>query len=155
MRLFVAVELPDAVHEAIGHGLGALRRDLPPSRWVRREGCVTLKFLGEQDEVCEALAGRLAPQLAALAPVSVSLGGRLLPTRAAAARRLAGQPGGEPRDLGRGGESVSASRAGENVHVLPPHHAGPDRAAVGLTRGGDFLHAVEQWQLRHSNAREW
>lgn len=77
MRLFVAVELPEAVHETIARGLGSLRRDLPPSRWVRREAMhVTLKFLGEQPEaVVGELTDRLGPRLAALAPVTIALGG--------------------------------------------------------------------------------
>jgi 2'-5' RNA ligase len=77
MRLFVAVDLPDAVREALGHGLGALRRDQPPARWVHAEGMhLTVKFLGERPpEIVEALDAAARPALAGLAPVTVRLEG--------------------------------------------------------------------------------
>lgn len=77
MRLFIAVELPDEVREVLAAGLGRLKRDQPPARWVRVEGVhLTLKFLGEQPE--EILAGLDREVPAALAPletVRVQLGG--------------------------------------------------------------------------------
>lgn len=77
MRLFVAVELPEAVKGVLREGLGRLRRDLPPARWVRVDGMhLTLKFLGEQDAtVPDALAAAVEPAFSALAPVEVGLGG--------------------------------------------------------------------------------
>ena len=49
LRLFVAVDLPEAVREALARIQQELRgRDLPGLRWVRPEGIhLTLKFLGE------------------------------------------------------------------------------------------------------------
>jgi 2'-5' RNA ligase len=77
MRLFVAVELPEEVHEVLVRGLGLLKRDQPPARWVRPEGMhITLKFLGEQaQEVVDGLDRALPTALAALAPTTVELGG--------------------------------------------------------------------------------
>lgn len=77
MRLFLAVELPAGVREVLARGLGQLRRDLPPARWVRAEGVhLTLKFLGEQPETTVGRLGEVVPaSLAGLAPVTVRLGG--------------------------------------------------------------------------------
>src|ERR1700676_5047042 len=48
MRLFVALDIPDAVREAIGALVAKLWRTFPHGRWVRMEGVhVTLKFVGE------------------------------------------------------------------------------------------------------------
>ncbi|MEE8443032.1 MAG: RNA 2',3'-cyclic phosphodiesterase [Dehalococcoidia bacterium] len=48
LRLFIAVELPDAVHQFISQVIGEFRQhDLPGIRWVRPDGVhLTLKFLG-------------------------------------------------------------------------------------------------------------
>lgn len=77
MRLFFAVELPAEQHRRIAEGLAALRRRLPPARWVRPEGVhITLKFLGELP--AEGVGGLLADAQAALGtaqPVRVVLGG--------------------------------------------------------------------------------
>lgn len=62
-RLFIAVDLPEAVREALGRLQSDLRRrDLSGLRWVRPEGIhLTLKFLGETP------AGRVTPIREALA----------------------------------------------------------------------------------------
>ncbi len=64
MRLFVAVDVPDAISDAIERDVvGPLRDVLPGARWTRPEGRhLTLKFLGEvADErlegVGEAMSG--------------------------------------------------------------------------------------------------
>ncbi|MGD1147128.1 MAG: RNA 2',3'-cyclic phosphodiesterase [Thermoanaerobaculaceae bacterium] len=77
MRLFVAVELPQAVREVLAAGLGRLKADQPSARWVRAEGMhVTLKFLGEQpEEIVDGLGRAVPPLLAALPAVHVRLGG--------------------------------------------------------------------------------
>ena len=159
MRLFVAVELPEAVHDAIGRGLGALRRDLPPSRWVRREGMhVTLKFLGEQPEtLIAALAGRLAPRLAALTPVTVSLGGGgFFPHERRP--RVAWLGGRAP-----GLESWAAAVEEEAVACGVPAEARPFSLHITLARierpwgeraVDDFLHAVGRWHLEPFEASE-
>jgi 2'-5' RNA ligase len=77
MRLFIAVDLPEEVREVLSHGLGPLKRDQPPARWVRPQGIhITLKFLGEQPaELVERLDGAVRGALASLTPVTVRLGG--------------------------------------------------------------------------------
>jgi 2'-5' RNA ligase len=159
MRLFVAVELPDAVHEAIGRGLGALRRGLPPSRWVRREGMhVTLRFLGEQAEsLVDELAGRLAPRLATETPVTIALGGGgFFPHE----RR--------PRVAWLGGRAPGLERwaaAAEEAAVAcgVPAEARPFSLHITLARierpwdaraVDDFVHALGRWQLEPFEARE-
>ncbi len=48
MRLFVALDIPDAVREALAKISRDLRALCPTARWVRLEGVhVTLKFIGE------------------------------------------------------------------------------------------------------------
>ena len=87
LRLFVAVELPDDVRDAISRTIGSLRPALGDDRslrWVRPEGIhITLKFLGAVDPVrVPALhtALRIGVRVASpfeLAPAAVgSFGGR-------------------------------------------------------------------------------
>jgi len=48
MRLFVALDIPDAVRNAIAGYVDELRRAAPEGKWVRDESYhVTLKFIGE------------------------------------------------------------------------------------------------------------
>jgi len=48
MRLFVAIDIPDTVREALARLMGELRPLCSGARWVRIEGAhLTLKFLGE------------------------------------------------------------------------------------------------------------
>ena len=77
MRLFVAVELPDAARAVLARGVAHLKRDQPDARWVRPESLhLTLKFIGEQELGCaETLAGSMPAALASCAPVAVRLGG--------------------------------------------------------------------------------
>ena len=51
MRLFVALEIPPAVRDAVAGELGRYRRGVPAARWVRPEAWhVTLAFLGPVGE---------------------------------------------------------------------------------------------------------
>ncbi len=77
MRLFVAVEMPDEVRAVLAAGLGRLKRDQPPARWVRPEGMhLTLKFLGERPAtLVDHLDPPAAAALVALDPARVRLGG--------------------------------------------------------------------------------
>ena len=77
MRLFIAVELPGGVRAVLRAGLGALKRNLPPARWVRAEGMhLTLKFLGEQrPELVEGLDPIVTKAVGSFRPVAVQLGG--------------------------------------------------------------------------------
>ena len=59
MRLFVAVDLPEAIRAALRDLMQELRRELPDLRWVRPEGIhITLKFLGEVSEPDAAVLRR-------------------------------------------------------------------------------------------------
>ncbi len=65
MRLFVALELTPAIHEALRALVGKLERTGADLRWVRPEGMhLTLKFIGE------VASEKLAPIKAALARAS-------------------------------------------------------------------------------------
>lgn len=64
MRLFVAIDIPQAVREAIGELITRLRVESRDAKWVRPEVIhVTLKFIGEAD------AKQLDPIRTALASV--------------------------------------------------------------------------------------
>jgi 2'-5' RNA ligase len=159
VRLFVAVELPEAVHQVIGHGLGLLRRDLPPSRWVRREGMhVTLKFLGEQPEpLVDELAGRLAPRLAKEVPVTIVLGGGgFFPHER---RPRVAWLGGRAPGLERWAAAVEEEAVACGVPAEPrPFSLHLTLARIerpwGRRAVDDFLHAVGRWQLEPFEARE-
>jgi RNA 2',3'-cyclic 3'-phosphodiesterase len=62
VRLFVALDLPEAVRQAFRELISQLKKSSPNARWVRPEGIhVTLKFIGHTDErnlesICAALA---------------------------------------------------------------------------------------------------
>lgn len=48
MRLFVAIDIPQAVRDALGELMARLRTESREAKWVRPEGMhVTLKFIGE------------------------------------------------------------------------------------------------------------
>ncbi len=48
MRLFVAIDLPEAIHAAISELMTRLKPASPTLRWVHHEGIhLTLKFIGE------------------------------------------------------------------------------------------------------------
>lgn len=83
MRLFVAVELPEALRAQLGAGVERLRRELPPARWVRCENVhITLAFLGEVDgSAGNAVAAGLAAAAQALTPTVVApAGGGFFPS---------------------------------------------------------------------------
>ncbi len=51
MRLFVALDLPDAVHQKLRDLIDELKRESPDVKWVNPEGIhVTLKFIGHVDD---------------------------------------------------------------------------------------------------------
>jgi 2'-5' RNA ligase len=64
VRLFVALDLPDAVRQSLRELIARLKPECRGAKWVRPEGMhVTLKFIGEVD------AEKLEPICAALAEV--------------------------------------------------------------------------------------
>ena len=77
LRLFVAVELPDEVREALAALQADLRRrGLDGLRWVRPEGIhLTLKFLGETpSHKLPAIQAALAESVKGVPPHRLSLG---------------------------------------------------------------------------------
>lgn len=51
MRLFIALDIPDAIRERIARFVDGVREFAPNARWVRAESLhVTLKFIGEKPE---------------------------------------------------------------------------------------------------------
>jgi RNA 2',3'-cyclic 3'-phosphodiesterase len=64
MRLFVALDIPDAVRRALRELMARLKPECTGARWVRPQGMhVTLKFLGETEE------SKLDPIRAALSSI--------------------------------------------------------------------------------------
>jgi RNA 2',3'-cyclic 3'-phosphodiesterase len=64
VRLFLALDLPEAVRQAFRELISQLKKSCPNARWVRPEGIhVTLKFIGHTDE------NNVEPICAALAPI--------------------------------------------------------------------------------------
>jgi len=62
VRLFVALDLPEAVRQEVWELIARIRKECPAARWLRPEGIhITLKFIGGTDDkhfgaVCMALA---------------------------------------------------------------------------------------------------
>jgi 2'-5' RNA ligase len=74
MRLFVALDIPDAIRQAIADYVDELRRVAPDAKWVRDESYhITLKFIGEwRREVREVID---ALQTVEAAPVTLAIRG--------------------------------------------------------------------------------
>lgn len=87
MRSFVAIELPAAVRAELASRVAALRRQLPPARWVpTRNYHLTLRFLGDVEaSQAAALAARLAVVFQRATPFELQLvdGGCFPPRRPA------------------------------------------------------------------------
>jgi RNA 2',3'-cyclic 3'-phosphodiesterase len=76
VRLFVALNLPPAVREALWAATAPVRDLTLPVKWARRDGVhLTLKFLGDvTDEQEPELAAALARAATGTRPLSLSLG---------------------------------------------------------------------------------
>jgi RNA 2',3'-cyclic 3'-phosphodiesterase len=76
VRLFVALDIPDAVREALAELSDRLKKTCPDARWVRLEGVhITLKFLGEvPTEQVDGIRQALH-QLPSFAPIEVRFAG--------------------------------------------------------------------------------
>jgi len=76
LRLFIALEIPDAVRQAVGTIVERLRPAAPAARWTRIEGIhITLKFIGQvKPEVVRAIETALAG-IRSDGPVHVSFRG--------------------------------------------------------------------------------
>ena len=76
MRLFVALELSDAVRMTVRELLDRLQRARADVRWVRPEGMhLTLKFIGEVPEEKVAPIKRALAQAASAKPVAMAFRG--------------------------------------------------------------------------------
>ncbi len=73
MRVFVALDIPDRIRQALAGLIGKLERTCRGARWVRVEGLhVTLKFIGEAaPEMVERIQAELAT-IRLAAPVETS-----------------------------------------------------------------------------------
>lgn len=73
MRVFVALDIPEEIRQAIGGHIGQWEKMCRGARWVRVAGLhVTLKFVGEaQPEMIERIESRLA-SIRLTAPVEMS-----------------------------------------------------------------------------------
>jgi len=61
MRSFIAIDLPEPIHQELARQQAAFRRLCPDARWTRTEGIhLTLKFLGQ---ISEAQLGQVAEAL--------------------------------------------------------------------------------------------
>jgi 2'-5' RNA ligase len=77
LRLFVALEVPEAVKEAVQRKITVEQQHLPPTRWVRPQGLhLTLAFLGETAAPrLPDLQGALVASFAASRPFTVAIQG--------------------------------------------------------------------------------
>src|SRR6185503_17912307 len=77
VRVFVALNLPDAVRQRLWDAIGPVRVRGLPVKWVRPEALhLTLKFLGDVDEVNEpSLQGALGQVADEARPVSLHIEG--------------------------------------------------------------------------------
>ncbi|PAP77026.1 RNA 2',3'-cyclic phosphodiesterase [Rubrivirga marina] len=134
MRLFVALDLPDAVREP----LAAWRADVPDARWVPAERLhLTLRFLGETSEgMTNAITGHL--ERIRRRPVPIATGDLIRLPSARRPRALAVRVN-ETAPLGalvsRLGEALGRAGAPAADHELLPHVTlarvrQPDPAAI-------------------------
>ena len=77
LRLFLALDLPEAHRREIGERAARLRSRLPAARWVRPEALhLTLAFLGSVEAArVPELSAAVAPAFAAVDPLTVTVGG--------------------------------------------------------------------------------
>ncbi len=75
MRIFVGIDLDDAIRSKIARFLEGVSGFAPEARWVRPESLhITLKFIGEQNEgQVAAIAGRL--RLVQSGPIEIGMAG--------------------------------------------------------------------------------
>jgi 2'-5' RNA ligase len=124
MRLFVALDIDDAIREEITKFVAGVRGFAPQARWVRTESFhVTLKFIGEQAaEKLDAIKGAL--RKVESEPIGLSLGGcGFFPNPRSARVFWLGIAGGEP--LARLAANVDAALEplgiARETHAYTPH----------------------------------
>lgn len=93
MRCFVAIELSEAIRDALGDVVRLIRSEAPSwtdAKWVRPEHLhITLKFLGELDEsAARSLAAELRDSLTSMKPFDLDYAGVTAVPSARRARML-------------------------------------------------------------------
>jgi 2'-5' RNA ligase len=75
LRLFIAVDVPDAVKAELAEKIGPFRERIPGARWTREDGWhVTLKFLGATwPRLMEQVSGAVAEAARRAAPFATRL----------------------------------------------------------------------------------
>ena len=138
MRLFVALDIPDKIRQAIVNYVDELRRVAPDAKWVRDESYhVTLKFIGEwRREVREVID---ALQKVEAAPVTLSMRGNGFFPAAKAPRvfwvGIDASKLGEPAECGDGLPSPSErSKAPLTPLSLLAHKVDEACATLGIER---------------------
>ena len=133
LRLFVAVELPRHVHDALGASIERLRSGLRgPYRWVRPEGVhLTLRFLGnvEAERVAE-LTSALGAAVGPLRAFGLRLDGMGVFPNARSPSVVWAGLGGESTTLDRLVAAVGTATAG----VGEPAESRPYRPHLTLGR---------------------
>jgi 2'-5' RNA ligase len=131
MRIFVALDIDDAIRERIQRFMDGVRGFAPDARWVRAESLhVTLKFIGEKPadavgQIKQALSGIQGEALA------MSFGGYgFFPTLKAARVFWIGIESGQP--LASLAKAVDEATAALGV----PREERPFSAHLTLARGG-------------------
>lgn len=138
MRLFVALDLPEALAAEVGRRCSEARRHLPRARWVRPEALhLTLAFLGERDEeLLPTLREALVPAFATVEPFSLRLedGGTFPPHRPARVAWLGvkadadlAELGGRVRGALREAVGFEPDRRGFSAHLTVARPKAPWR----------------------------
>lgn len=97
LRLFLALEVPEAHRREMERRARTLRRSLPPARWVPADNLhLTLRFIGATDpDRVPDLLGAVAPAFAACEPLTLRLvGGGIFPPARPARVAWVGVDGG-------------------------------------------------------------
>ena len=76
MRAFIAIHLPDFLHNSLGAAQEDFRRAAPDARWSRPEGIhLTLKFLGEISDARTKMVVEALTQLGSFEPLEIEVRG--------------------------------------------------------------------------------
>ena len=130
MRIFIALDIDDAIRQRLGTFLEGVREFAPEARWVRPESLhITLKFIGEKpaetvEQIQRALAGVRSPHFDinfrgyGFFPTAKSARVFWVGVDSGTATRSASQSGG--RSYGKTGDSERRSCLQPSPHSCPP-----------------------------------
>ena len=131
MRLFVALDIDEAIRQRIAVFVEGVRGFAPEARWVRAESLhITLKFIGEwPGEKLEILKEKLAEVSAPAIPLEIR-GSGFFPNAKSARVFWIGISGGEPLATLAGSVDAGLTKLGiaRETHAFSPH--------LTLARGG-------------------